>query len=57
LKNGFFGFFECNDHKLTYQELTVKSEILKAAHQRVLRLQGLFVDDSGNWFLLEEKEK
>jgi uncharacterized glyoxalase superfamily protein PhnB len=59
-KAGTFGFgvFECSDLRATYEELTAKGvEFTKPPTQEFYGYEGLFKDDSGNWFSLGEKKK
>jgi catechol 2,3-dioxygenase-like lactoylglutathione lyase family enzyme len=60
VKNGTFGFgvFECNDLNATYEELKAKGVVFKKPPTKEFYgYEALFVDDSGNWFSLGEKEK
>ena len=60
VKNGTFGFgvFECNDLNATYEELKAKGVVfIKPPTKEFYGYEALFVDDSGNWFSLGEKEK
>lgn len=60
VKKGTFGFsvFQCNDLNATYEELTRKGvEFKKPPTREFYAYEALFVDDSGNWFSLVEKNK
>ena len=60
IKKGTFGFgvFECNDLLATYEELKAKGVTFKKEPKKEFYgFEALFVDDSGNWFSLGEKEK
>ncbi|WP_425235391.1 VOC family protein [Ulvibacterium sp.] len=60
VKKGTFGFgvFECNDLLATYEELKTKGVVFKKEPTKEFyAYEALFVDDSGNWFSLCEKEK
>ena len=60
VQDGTFGFgvFECNDLNATYEELKAKGvEFKKAPTKEFYGYEALFVDDSGNWFSLGQKEK
>jgi catechol 2,3-dioxygenase-like lactoylglutathione lyase family enzyme len=60
VKNGTFGFgvFEFNDLNATYEELKAKVLVFKKPPTKEFYgYEALFVDDSGNWFSLGEKEK
>lgn len=60
VQDGTFGFgvFECNDLNATYEELKVKGvEFKKVPTKEFYGYEALFVDDSGNWFSLGQKEK
>jgi catechol 2,3-dioxygenase-like lactoylglutathione lyase family enzyme len=58
VKNGTFGFgvFQCNDLLATYEELKSKGvKFKKEPKKEFYGFEALFVDDSGNWFSLGEK--
>jgi catechol 2,3-dioxygenase-like lactoylglutathione lyase family enzyme len=60
VKSGSFGFgvFQCNDLNATYLELKEKGVIFKKPPTKEFyAYEALFLDDSGNWFSLGEKEK
>ncbi len=60
VKKGTFGFgvFECNDLLATYEELNAKGVVFKKPPTKEFYgYEALFVDDSGNWFSLGQKEK
>jgi catechol 2,3-dioxygenase-like lactoylglutathione lyase family enzyme len=60
VKKGTFGFgvFQCNDLNATYLELKEKGVAFKKPPTKEFyAYEALFVDDSGNWFSLGEKEK
>src|ERR1700752_4690509 len=60
VKKGTFGFgvFECNDLMATYQELKGKGVVFKKPSTREFYgFEALFIDDSGNWFSLGEKQR
>lgn len=60
VKKGTFGFgvFECNDLLATYEELKAKGVVFtKPPTKEFYGFEALFVDDSGNWFSLGEKNK
>lgn len=60
VRNGTFGFgvFECNDLLVTYEELKAKGVIFKKEPTKEFYgFEALFIDDSGNWFSLVEKNK
>jgi catechol 2,3-dioxygenase-like lactoylglutathione lyase family enzyme len=60
VKKGTFGFavFECNDLLATYEELKAKGVVFKKEPTKEFYgYEALFVDDSGNWFSLGEKQK
>jgi len=53
-----FGVFECNNLLATYEELKAKGvKFTKEPTKEFYGFEALFVDDSGNWFSLGEKEK
>jgi catechol 2,3-dioxygenase-like lactoylglutathione lyase family enzyme len=53
-----FGVFQCNDLLATYEELKAKGVHFKKVPTREFyAFEALFVDDSGNWFSLGEKEQ
>jgi catechol 2,3-dioxygenase-like lactoylglutathione lyase family enzyme len=59
VKKGTFGFgvFECNDLNATYEELKAKGvHFKKAPTKEFYGYEALFVDDSGNWFSLGQKD-
>lgn len=59
VKNGTFGFgvFECRDLNATYEELKAKGVVFKKTPTKEFYgYEALFVDDSGNWFSLGQKE-
>ena len=58
VKNGTFGpgVFECSDIYATYEELKSKGVVFKKAPTKEFYgIEALFVDDSGNWFSLGQK--
>jgi len=60
IKKGTFGFavFECNDLLATYEELKAKGvEFKKEPTKEFYGFEALFIDDSGNWFSIGEKQK
>jgi len=60
VKAGTFGFavFECEDLMATYEELKSKGVKFKKEPKREFYgFEALFIDDSGNWFSLTEKQK
>jgi predicted enzyme related to lactoylglutathione lyase len=60
VKAGTFGFavFQCNDLLATYEELKSKGvKFKKEPKKEFYGFEALFVDDSGNWFSLGEKQK
>jgi len=60
IKKGTFGFgvFECRDLNATYEELKAKGVVFKKAPAKEFYgYEALFIDDSGNWFSLGEKQK
>ena len=60
VKKGTFGFgvFESNDLFATYEELKAKGVLFKKEPTKEFYgYEALFVDDSGNWFSLGEKQK
>ena len=60
VKKGTFGFgvFECNDLLATYEELKAKGVTFKKQPTKEFYgFEALFIDDSGNWFSLGEKQK
>ena len=60
VKAGTFGFavFECDDMLATYQELKAKGvRFKKEPTKEFYGFNAVFVDDSGNWFSLSEREK
>jgi catechol 2,3-dioxygenase-like lactoylglutathione lyase family enzyme len=60
VKNGTFGFgvFECSDIYATYEEMKAKGiKFTKAPKEEFYGIEALFVDDSGNWFSLGQKQK
>lgn len=59
VRKGTFGFgvFECNDLLATYEELKAKGvEFQKEPTKEFYGFEALFMDDSGNWFSLGQKE-
>ena len=59
VKNGTFGFgvFQCNDLLATYEELKAKGvKFKKEPKKEFYGFEALFVDDSGNWFSLGERQ-
>lgn len=53
-----FGVFQCHDLLATYEELKAKGVIFKKdPTKEFYAFEALFVDDSGNWFSLGEKDK
>jgi len=59
VKKGTFGFgvFECKDLNATYEELKLKGVVFKKAPTKEFYgYEALFVDDSGNWFSLGQKD-
>jgi predicted enzyme related to lactoylglutathione lyase len=60
VKAGTFGFavFQCNDLLATYEELKARGvKFKKEPKKEFYGYEALFVDDSGNWFSLGEKQK
>jgi uncharacterized glyoxalase superfamily protein PhnB len=60
VKKGTFGFgvFQCNDIFATYEELKAKGvEFTKPPKEEFYGNEGLFKDDSGNWFSLVSNRK
>ena len=60
VKNGTFGFgvFECTDIYATYEEMKAKGiQFKKAPKEEFYGIEALFVDDSGNWFSLGQKQR
>ncbi len=58
VKKGTFGFgvFECTDLNATYEELNTKGVVFnKPTTKEFYGYEALFVDDSGNWFSLGQK--
>src|SRR5882762_3142784 len=58
VKQGTFGFgvFECKNLLATYEELKARGvEFTKAPTKEFYAFEGLFKDDSGNWFSLGER--
>ena len=52
-----FGVFECNDLLATYEELKAKGvKFKKEPTKEFYGFEALFMDDSGNWFSLGQKE-
>jgi predicted enzyme related to lactoylglutathione lyase len=50
--------FECNDLNATYEELKTKGvQFKKPPTKEFYGYEALFIDDSGNWFSLGEKEQ
>jgi len=59
VKSGTFGFgvFECVDIYATYEELKAKGVQFKQPPKKEFYgIEALFMDDSGNWFSLGQKE-
>jgi catechol 2,3-dioxygenase-like lactoylglutathione lyase family enzyme len=59
VKQGTFGFgvFECDDLQATYEEMKAKGvEFKKAPTKEFYGFEALFIDDSGNWFSLGQKD-
>ncbi|HTE02411.1 MAG TPA: VOC family protein [Mucilaginibacter sp.] len=59
ISKGTFGFgvFECNDLLATYEELKAKGvKFKKEPTKEFYGFEALFMDDSGNWFSLGQKE-
>jgi catechol 2,3-dioxygenase-like lactoylglutathione lyase family enzyme len=59
VKKGTFGFgvFECKDIYATYEELKKKGvQFKKEPTKEFYGIEALFMDDSGNWFSLGQKE-
>jgi catechol 2,3-dioxygenase-like lactoylglutathione lyase family enzyme len=59
VRNGTFGFgvFECHDLNATYEELKAKGVVFKKPPTKEFYgYEALFVDDSGNWFSLGQKQ-
>ena len=60
VKAGTFGFavFQCNDLVATYEELKARGvKFKKEPKKEFYGYEALFIDDSGNWFSLGEKQK
>jgi catechol 2,3-dioxygenase-like lactoylglutathione lyase family enzyme len=60
VRSGTFGFgvFECRDIYATYEELKTKGvKFKKPPTDEFYGIEALFIDDSGNWFSLGQKEK
>lgn len=60
VQSGTFGFgvFQCNDLNATYEELKSKGIVFKKPPTKEFYgYEALFIDDSGNWFSLGEKEE
>jgi catechol 2,3-dioxygenase-like lactoylglutathione lyase family enzyme len=60
VKDGTFGFgvFECNDIYATYEELKSKGVVFsQPPKEQFYGIEAIFVDDSGNWFSLGQKQK
>lgn len=52
------GVFQCNDLLATFEELKAKGvKFKKEPTKEFYGFEALFMDDSGNWFSLGEKEK
>lgn len=59
IKKGTFGHggFECNDIYATYEELKSKGVVFsEAPKEEVYGIAAVFLDDSGNWFSLSQKQ-
>lgn len=59
IRKGTFGFgvFECHDIYATYEELKAKGVVFKKEPTKEFYgTEALFMDDSGNWFSLGQKE-
>lgn len=59
ISKGTFGFgvFACNDLLATYEELKAKGvKFKKEPTKEFYGFEALFMDDSGNWFSLGQKE-
>ena len=59
VQEGTFGFavFQCNDLMATYEELKAKGvKFKKEPKKEFYGYEALFIDDSGNWFSLTEKQ-
>lgn len=59
VQEGTFGFavFQCNDLMATYEELKAKGvKFKKEPKKEFYGFEALFIDDSGNWFSLTEKQ-
>ena len=59
VQQGTFGFavFQCNDLMATYEELKAKGvKFKKEPKKEFYGYEALFIDDSGNWFSLTEKQ-
>lgn len=53
-----FGVFQCHDLLATFEELKAKGVTFKKEPTKEFyAFEALFVDDSGNWFSLGEKDK
>ena len=60
VESGTFGFgvFECDDIYATYEELKTKGvKFKKEPKEEFYGIEALFVDDSGNWFSLCQRQK
>jgi catechol 2,3-dioxygenase-like lactoylglutathione lyase family enzyme len=60
VKKGTFGFgvFQCKNLNATYEELKSKGVVFKKPPTKEFyAYEALFLDDSGNWFSLGEKEE
>lgn len=52
-----FGVFQCDDLLLTYEELKAKGvKFKKKPTREFYGFEALFIDDSGNWFSLGQKD-
>jgi catechol 2,3-dioxygenase-like lactoylglutathione lyase family enzyme len=59
IRQGTFGagVFQCHDIYATYEELKAKGVVFKKAPTKEFYgIEALFLDDSGNWFSLGQKE-
>lgn len=59
VQQGTFGFavFQCNDLMATFEELKAKGvKFKKEPKKEFYGYEALFIDDSGNWFSLTEKQ-
>ncbi|AFD05786.1 VOC family protein [Solitalea canadensis] len=59
VKKGTFGscIFQCKDLEATYNELKAKRvQFTKTPKKEFYGYEAIFVDDSGNWFSLGQKE-